>query len=177
MGVSVGIVGAFIAGIILATIISTKGATTSPSIKSARIDKFVESTNFLPAIVLLCVSAAFAVGIAYVNEKQVLSDDTKTKRMGVQNIVGMAWGLFIIAAFLIPYSLQSASISLDSKYYLIAALFTFYFSTLVAEVIIINQVYNLPSDIKSIDLTRTYNLQGGLFICVVAYGVAGLLML
>jgi len=84
----------------------------------------------------------------------------------------LAWALFIIAAILIPASLSSAKISADSKYYLMAAMFTFYFSTIVAIIIFFNKLHNLPTSLDQIDFAPTRNAQMGMLIGTVAYGIA-----
>lgn len=136
-----------------------------------------KSVDYLPAIVLFTITILFTGGISWITSNQLVNTDTNAKKWGIQNMIGVSWALFIIAAVLIPTSLSSANISPDSKYYLVAALFTLYFTTLIAEIVFLNKLMDLPNSVDHLNTNDTRNMQGGLLAGVVAYGIVGLLML
>lgn len=143
--------------------------TTSAQLHGINIK--TTSADYMPSIVLCLIAICFTGGIGYVMVNKINGKDSKEAKDGIRIAIGLAWALFIIAVILIPASLSSAKISADSKYYLMAALFTFYFSTIVAIIIFFNKLYNLPTSVDQIDFAPVRNAQMGLLIGTVAYGI------
>jgi len=162
------LVGVFILGFGLAFGLTSSKIPYVAQRFSSNIESTVNSASFLPAILMLLITAAFAGGVGYVINKQILSDNTSTKNGGIVNSIGLSWGLVVIALFLIPISLQTALITPDSKFYLVASMLTFYFSTVVAEIVFINKLNNLPD---VVDVVSTHNLQTAMSVILVLYGI------
>ena len=167
----------FVIGAILSYVFfchsSQSVSDVAASMKAAMAAKST-APDYMPAAVLCAITICFTGGIGYVIANQVYNDNAAASKAGIQNAVGLAWGLFIIAAVLIPASLSSGKVSPDSKFYLVATLFTFFFSTLIAIIVFFNKLHNLPTSVDQLDLTTTRNMQMGLFVGTVAYGIAGL---
>ena len=130
--------------------------------------------DYIPSIILCGVAICFTGGIGYIMVNHIKGKDSKEAKDGIRTAIGLAWALFVIAVILIPASLSSAKISADSKYYLMAALFTFYFSTIVAIIIFFNKLHTLPNSVDKIDFAPVRNAQMLLVVGVVAYGIASL---
>jgi hypothetical protein len=133
--------------------------------------------DFMPAIVLLVVTLCFTGGLAYVVNAQIYGKNKEQAKDGIKNAIGISWGLFIFAAVLIPFALEYARISADSKYYLIASLFTFYFSTIAAIIVFFDRLHSLPEQKDDLDMSTTYNTLVGLFALLVGYGAYGILIM
>lgn len=133
------------------------------------------SADYIPAIILIIVTLCFAGGLGYIVQNQLYDDDKEKSKKGIINAIGVSWGLFVLAAVLIPFALHYARISADSKYYLIASLFTFYFATIAAIIIFFDRLHTLPEKKEDLDLSMTYNTLLGLFVLLVGYGAYGVL--
>lgn len=137
-----------------------------------------EGADYLPSVGLFIITIMFTAGLAFIVKDQIYANDKEKSRAGIQNAIGVSWGLFVCAAVLIPYSLSSARISLDSKYYLISSILILYFATLAAIFILFNKISMLEGiRMDEMDLTKTHNLQLGLVAALVAYSGVVLLMM
>jgi hypothetical protein len=132
--------------------------------------------DYIPAIILIVVTLCFTAGLGYIRAVQLYGDE-ESKNRGIKNAIGVSWGMFVFAAILIPFAISSAKISADSKYYLIASLFTFYFATLAAILILFDKLYTLPEDREKIDFTTTNNTLMGMFVILVGYAISGVLLM
>jgi preprotein translocase subunit SecG len=170
---------AFFVGVILCYLVffsRSTGAEVLSTFKTGRAS-IDASADFMPAIVLLVVTICFTGGLAYIVDKQIYSNDKEKSKEGIKNAIGVSWGLFVFAAVLIPFALDYARISADSKYYLMASLFTFYFATLAAIIIFFDRLHTLPEKKDELDLSTTYNTLLGLFVLLVGYGAYGVLIM
>ena len=169
---------AFVAGIIITYILffhsSTFSSMAAYSARTLSKGAKVGGPEYGPAILLAFITICFTGGIGYTLRNQVYSNDLAASNTGIKTCIGLSWALFILAATLIPASLSSAKISPDSKYYLMATLLAFYFSTLVAIIVFFNKLNNLPNSVDQLDMTTTRNVQMGLLVGTVAYGIWGL---
>jgi len=179
---SVGIV-AFLLGAVLSYIFSFRGklfgAMSEGELNSAFRRSFSPISNgadYVPAIILIVVTLCFTGGLAYIRAVQ-LQGDKESKNRGIKNAIGVSWGLLVFAAILIPFAISSARISADSKYYLMASLFTFYFAALAAILILFDKLYTLPEDREKIDFTTTNNTLIGMFVVLVGYAISGVLLM
>lgn len=175
--VSVGIC-AFIAGMIICYLLFYHSSTLATVVNKAVKNNYNSARSgpdYSPAILLFAIGLCFTGGIAYVLQNQVFLDDKNKSIDGIKTAIGLSWALFFIAAILIPNAMSSAKISADSKYYLVASLFTFYFATIVAIILFFNKLHTLPTSLEEIDKTNTSNLQMGLIAATVAYGIAGIM--
>jgi hypothetical protein len=139
-----------------------------------------EGADYLPSVVLLIITIMFTAGLAYIVDQQILGKNADKKKIqeGAQNAIGVSWALFIFSVVLIPYSLSSAKISLDSKYYLISSILVLYFATLATIFIFQDKISMLNGlSMDKMDLTKTHNLQLGLVAVLVAYSSIVLLMM
>lgn len=147
-----------------------------------RGETFVESgpqrtTQFAPTIILLVVAFCFLVGIIYVVDKQVKDKSKKDAKVGIQTAVGLAWGLFVLTAILIPFAIHYAHVPLDSYYYFFATAFVFYFTCVVVIIIYNSKLSNVDPTSETFDVTDTHNVQNGLIAGLIAYGIGACLML
>jgi len=169
---------AFIAGIILMYVLSfhSSSVRTIAEYSVSRLSKGAKigGPEYGPAIVLSIIALCFTGGIAYALKTQVYNDNLAASNTGIKTCIGLSWALFIFSVVLIPASLSSARISADSKFYLVATLLAFYFSTLVAIIVFFNKLNNLPNSVDQLDMTTTRNMQMGLLVGTVAYGIWGL---
>jgi hypothetical protein len=133
------------------------------------------SADYMPSILLFVVTICFTAGLAYIVENQLYDDNKEKSESGIINAIGVSWGLFIFAAVLTPFALDYARISADSKYYLMASMFTFYFATLAAIIVFFDRLHTLPETKEELDLSTTYNTLLGLFVLLVGYAAYGVL--
>lgn len=171
---------AFIGGAIVCYMILfarfTDGAQLIASLKAGRASVDA-SADYMPAIILFIVTICFTGGLAYIVNKQIYGLNKEDAEKGIINAIGVSWGLFVFAAVLIPFALDYARISADSKYYLMASLFTFYFATVAAIIIFFDRLHSLPEKKEDLDLSTTYNTLLGLFVLLVGYGAYGVLLM
>jgi len=132
--------------------------------------------DYVPATILVVITLCFTAGLGYIRATQ-LYGDTESKNQGIKNAIGVSWGLFVFAAILIPFALSAARISADSKYYLMASLFTCYFATLAAILILFDKLYTLPKDRENIDFTTTNNTLMVMFVVLIGYAISGILLM
>ena len=141
------------------------------------ISSATSGADYMPAITLSIVTICFTGGLAYIINKQLLAKDEEVKNGGIKNALGVSWGLFVFAAVLIPFAISSARISVDSKYYLMASLFTFYFVTIAAILILFDKLHTLPEQREKLDLNTTYHTLIAMFVLLVGYGIGGVLLM
>ena len=128
----------------------------------------------MPANLMLFIAIGFTLAISYVMNKYVYIDDKNKSKTGVRILIGLCLGFFLISALLIPYAIYSARITIDSKYYLLASIITFYIAVLTAIIILYDKMTTIE-DAQKLNLTTTHNIQTGLVIGLIAYGIFGIL--
>jgi magnesium-transporting ATPase (P-type) len=180
---AVGIV-AFLLGAAVSYAFSFRGKLFGPMSEGDLTTAFRRSsssitngTDYAPVIILAVITLCFTGGLAYIIKNQLYADDKEKSKSGIKNAIGVSWGLFVFAAILIPFALNSAKISADSKYYLMASLFTFYFSTLAAILIFFDKLYTLPENREDIDFSITNNTLLVMFVALVGYAISGVLLM
>ena len=141
------------------------------------ISSATSGADYIPAIVLFIITICFTGGLAYIIDTQLYAEDIEKSNEGIKNAIGVSWGLFVFAAILIPFSISSARISVDSKYYLMASLFTFYFVTMAAILIFFDKLHTLPEQRDKLELNTTYHTLITMFVLLVGYGVSGVLLM
>lgn len=172
--------GAFILGVIITLVISKGGGGgggggAGGDVQAVYNIAFANNTpSYMPANIMLFIAIGFTLGITYVIRNYVYIDDKNKSKTGVRIVIGLCLGFFLISAVLIPYAIYSARISIDSKYYLLASMITFYISLLTAIIILYDKVTTIENA-KKLNLTTTHNIQTGLIIGLIAYGIFGIL--
>jgi len=170
--------GAFVLGVIITLVMSKGGGGGGGSgTDIQRVYNIALANNtpsYMPANVVLFIAICFTVAITYVMNHYVYIDDRVKSKTGVRIVIGLCLGFFLISALLIPYAIHSARISIDSKYYLLASIITFYIAVLTAIIILYDKVTTIENAEK-LNLTTTHNIQTGLIIGLIAYGIFGIL--
>ena len=136
-----------------------------------------KTAQYGPTIVLFTIAFCFLVGILYVLENRVRNKSKEDAKRGIQTAVGLAWGLFVLTAILVPFAVHYAHIPLGSYYYFFATAFVFYFTCVVVIIIFHNKLRNVDPTNETLDMTDTHNIQNGLIAGLVAYGIGAFLML
>jgi hypothetical protein len=168
--------GAFILGIIITLVISGGGGGSGRTDVQAVYNTAFSSSSpsYMPANLMLFIAIGFTLGITYVMRNYVYIDDKDKSKAGVRILIGLCLGFFLISALLIPYAIYSARITIDSKYYLLASIITFYIAVLTAIIILYDKMTTIE-DAQKLNLTTTHNIQTGLVIGLIAYGIFGIL--
>lgn len=171
--------GAFFVGALLSYVMFFRNKNSGEVLTMYRrsISSVSINIDYMPAIILFIVTICFTGGLGYIIKNQLYAEDKEKSKDGIKNALGVSWGLFIFAAVLIPFAISSAGISADSKYYLMASLFTFYFATLAAIIIFFDKLHTLPEQRDKLELNTTYHTLIAMFILLVGYGICGVLIM
>ena len=164
-------------GFALAMLVCMKSGIINTSLSYTTVQTSLARSDFMPMYILFFITIALTCGILYVTKEQILDDDLEKKKQGVKNSIGISWALFVAAVVLISLGLRSALISIDSKYYFVASVLTFYFSTIVMEIVLMNRMNDIPDSLEKLDRSTTFNLQMGLAMLVVSYGIGAVVFL
>ena len=128
-------------------------------------------TGKMALILLFAVVFAFTVGIGYVVNKQVNTDDTGKQRAGIKASIGQIWALIILSMALIGVIIKNYNITGDSRFYYFATFLTLFFCTLMLEVVYINKMDEISDPASKIDVSKTST-----FMTVLSFLTAGYAM-
>jgi len=112
-------------------------------------------TGKLMLIILFTVMLSFTVGIGFVVNTQVNTDDTEMQRLGIKAALGQVWPLIVISMGIIGIIIRTYNITTDSRFYFFAAFMVLFFCTLMLEVVYINKMDEISDVTKSIDASKT----------------------
>lgn len=164
-------------GFALAMLVCMKTDILGRSLSYTTVQTSLGRHDFMPMYVLFFITIVITCAILYVTKSYILDDDLDKKKQGVKISIGISWVLFVASVVLISAGLRSALISIDSKYYFVASILTFYFSTIVMEIVLMNRMNDIPASLDKLDRSTTFNLQMGLAMLVVTYGIGAVVFL
>jgi hypothetical protein len=124
---------------------------------------------------LFVVLLSFTMGIGYVLNTQVFSEDAKTQRAGIQACIGQIWPLVIMSLLLMSVVIRKYGITADSLFYFFASFLILFFCTLMLEVVYVNKAYELNDPAFTIDTTQTNVLWGALTVVIVGSAITAII--
>lgn len=120
-------------------------------------------------ILLFTVIFSFTVGIGFVVNTQVNTDDIETQSAGIKAALGQVWPLIILSMGLMGILIGKYNITSDSRFYFFAAFMVLLFCTLMLEVVYINKMDEISDLTKSIDASKTATFMTILSVLTVIY--------
>jgi hypothetical protein len=125
-------------------------------------------TGKIALISLFTVILSFTVGIGFVVNTQVNTDDIEMQRAGINAALGQVWPLAILSMGLMGAIIKTYTITTDSRFYFFAAFFVLFFCTLMMELVYINKMDEISDLASTIDASKT-----GTFLTVITFLTAG----